>query len=206
MVENGTLIEKIEKHPRIWLAAAALLAIMCILGGLSGIVIRPGVTVGDMENAPYFGHAEGEVSEHDSAEDIGIRNSFCRFIPTGSEYYYRVCTDDGAWIYVRAGKNDEFAGGRKIEGRVRKFSDDEREYLRDKFAHSDEYFLDMTWLRTDLLLIASGVLIVLDIVLAALMIKNKIAADNRFRTPTEIVLCAVPFVTAAIWIYLKAYI
>ena len=46
-------------------------------------------------------HNLGKTQEN----DFEIRNSFCRFIPTGNEYFFRVCTKDGTWLFVRADKN-----------------------------------------------------------------------------------------------------
>jgi hypothetical protein len=206
MVENGTLIEKIEKHPKIWGAAAAVIALICILSGVFVFLVRPCTDTEDINKAPYFGHAEGEVSSHDSTEDFEVKNSLCRYIPTGNEYFYRIFTDDGSWVYVRAGKDEKFEKGKNISGRVRKFSGDEMKHISDTYALEDERYIDMTWAGLGVLQIVSGLIVVMDIVLGALMIKDKIAADSRLRRVTEIVFCAMPFPIVVIWIYLMGHI
>lgn len=206
MVENGTLIEKIEKHPRIWCAVAAAITLICFAGGLFLLAVRPSVKAEDIEKAPYFGHVSGMISGHDENEDFEKRNSLCRFIPTGNDYFYRVCTEDDAWVFVRADKNEEFADGRKIEGRVRKFSDDEIKYLADTYAQHDICYVDMTWKRLAVLQIISGLIAAFEMFLGASIVKDKISAESKLRQGAEIVFCTLPFLFAVIMIYLLCHI
>ena len=206
MVENGTLIEKIEKHPRVWFAVSAVIALICLLSGLMGLLVKSDIDVKDIEKAPFYGHAEAEVTERDNDEDFEIRNSFCRFIPTGNEYFFRVCTKDGTWLFVRADKNADIEKRTVIGGRVRKFSGDEKKYLLDKYAIDTHNYIDMTWIRISLLQIASGLLMAFEILLGAAMIKDKISAESKMRNAAEIVFCALPFPFAAIWIYLLCHL
>ena len=104
MVENGTLIEKIEKHPRIWCTVAAIITLICIAGGVFLFAVRPSFKASDIEKAPYFGHVKGEITEHFADEDFEIRNSFCRYIPTGNDYFYRICCYTKLFKRTVAGK------------------------------------------------------------------------------------------------------
>ena len=140
MVENGTLIEKIEKHPRIWCTVAAIITLICIAGGVFLFAVRPSFKASKIEKAPYFGHVKCEITEHFADEDFEIRNSFCRYIPTGNDYFYRICTEDGAWIIVRGDKNEDLSVGKNIEGRVRKFN---KEEIKDEFEGEEEILEDV---------------------------------------------------------------
>ncbi|SFC11041.1 hypothetical protein [Ruminococcus albus] len=206
MVENGTLIEKIEKHPRLWCTAAAVITLVCLLSGLMGFLVKSEADINNIDKAPVYGHAGFEITDHDKEEDFEIINSFCRYIPTGSEYFYRVCTEDGTWLFVRADKDADFDKKTVIDGKVRKFSGEEKKYLLDKYALNMDNYIDMTWLRISLLQIASGLLMAFEILLGAAMIKDKISAESKMRKAAEIVFCALPFPFAAIWIYLLCHI
>ncbi|MBO4867466.1 MAG: hypothetical protein J5582_13055 [Ruminococcus sp.] len=206
MVENGTLIEKIEKHPRLWCAVAAVITLVCLLSGLMGLLVKSEVDVKDIEKAPFYGHVEFEITNRDTKEDFEIINSFCRYIPTGNDYFYSVCTKDGTWLFVRADKNAALDKKTVIDGRVRKFGGEEKKYLLDKFALDMDNYIDMTWLRISLLQIASGLLMAFEILLGAAMIKDKRSAESKMRKAAEIVFCALPFPFAAIWIYLLCHI
>ena len=206
MVENGTLIEKIEKHPRIWCTVAAIITLICIAGGVFLFAVRPCFKASKIEKAPYFGHVKCEITEHYADEDFEIRNSFCRYIPTGNDYFYRICTEDGAWIIVRGDKNEDLSVGKKIEGRVRKFNKEEMKYLADTYAQNDVCYVDLTWKRLAVWQIISGLLMALAIFLGASMIKDKISAESKMRNAAEIVFCALPFPFAAIWIYLLCHL
>ena len=206
MVEKQTLIEKIADHPVPWALAGLLVTLACIVSGVLGLVLRTPVSADSLEKAPHYGHVTMQVVGQDSSMYFELHNTFCRFLPTGREYFYRVTTKDGAGLFVRAGKNEIFAEGNDFDGRVAKFSSEEQKYLRDAFALETDCYIDLISDRLYLMRIAVGLIMLCDMVLAALMIKEKIPAGSRAYDAVNIIFCTLPVGAVVLGIHLMGFI
>ena len=210
MIENETLIEKISKHPRIWGFIVFAAAVCCIVLGTLGLMPIKKVSE---ENASAwtesFTKAEVSLVRCDE-ESFGIRNTFCRYIPTGVQYFYLAYTEDGQHIFVRADKDwaDSFSESDvvKIYGAANSFNKREKVYIEDAYALNADGYVDLMYVRLNVLLIAAGVILLAVIGLGALMIKEKIPPKSMGYKFANIVFCVLPVLAAALGIYLVGFV
>ena len=203
-MDNRSLIEKAAAHSRIWCAAAVLAALVCIVSGALGLLIRTEVPIGEIADAPHYGHVRFKADGRDEDADFELRNTFCRYIPTGKEYYYRVQTSDGGRIFVRAAKDFAEDMPEEIEGRAAAFGGHEKTQLREVLALNDEYFVDALADRLYGLRIAAGALLLAETALGALMIKKKIPDGGAYKI-ANIVFSTLPIAVLALGIHLMGY-
>ncbi|EGC04239.1 hypothetical protein [Ruminococcus albus] len=205
-MENKTLTGKIALHPKLWAAAAALAAMACIVSGALGLVIRTEVVIKELADAPHYGHVSCQAVGRDKDADFELRNTFCRFIPTGKEYYCRVQTAEGVSVYLRTDKDFGEKLPVNAEGRAARFSKREQAQLRENLALDDVYFIDTISDRLYLLRILAGVLLLADVVLGALMIKDKISAESSIYKTANIVFCTLPVAALLLGIHLMGFV
>ena len=210
MVERETLIDKISKHPKIWLLVALAAAMLLIVSGIIGLLPGDKVNAAETENAPVRSRAEGIAVEMDEGSYFEKRNTFCRYLPTGVEYFYFVYTDDGAGVFVRAdknfGKDLEKQGSLAIKGVTANFSDDEKEFVNDSLAIDESKFIDLIWQKLFLLRILAGALLAVTAVLGVLLVKQVVSAEKKLYGVLNLIFCTLPFVSAGLVIYLVGYI
>lgn len=211
MVEKETFIDKIAAHPRIWGIIALAAALCCILTGLLGLAPIKTISAEDTASQTVsFAKAEGSLVRCDE-ECFAIRNTFCRYLPTGVQYFYLAYTEDGQPVFVRAGKDwaDSFEGESssvEVFGAVGSFNLREKAYIGDAYALEPEGFVDLIYVRLDLLLIAAGALLLAAFALGALMIKEKIPVQSKGYGFANIVFCTLPVAAAALGIHLVGFV
>lgn len=210
MAEKDTLIGKISAHPRIWGIAALTAAVCCIILGLLGLMPAKTISAEDIAHGhTAFAKAQGSLVRY-YGESFEIRNTFCRFLPTGVQYIYLAYTEEGEPIFLRAGRDwaDSFDSGDTVEiyGAVRSFNAEERAYITDAFGEKAAGFADLIYVRLDLLLIAAGALLLAEAGLGALMIKKKIPSQGRGYKFANAVFCTLPAVIVGLGIHLVGFV
>ena len=210
MVEKETLIDKIEKHPRIWLIAALLLSALLIVSGIVGLIPAGKADYFNDDAAAHGFRVKANVVGCDDSFSFEKRNTFCRYIPTGVEYFYYVYTEDGGAFFVRA--DSDFAkscaeqGSVSVNGRITGFSKDEKKYVNEELALEGENFVDLVFKRIFVLRIAAGMLLLITAALGAALIKKLIPAEGTAYKTANLVFCAMPLFVAALVIYLVGFV
>lgn len=211
MVEKETLIDKVSKHPRIWSAITVAVAFCCILLGTLWLLPSKTVTAEEITSSVgVFTKAEGSLVRCDPSS-FEIRNTFCRFFPTGVQYIYLAYTEEGQSVFVRATKDwadsfEEQDDAVKIYGGARAFNNSEKAYIEEEFALSAEGFVDLIYVRLSVMLIISGFLLLVDAGLAALMIKEKIPSQSKGYSLANFIFCTLPIAVIVLWIHLAGFI
>lgn len=210
MVEKETLIDRISAHPRVWGIITLTAAVCCIVFGALGLMPIKTVFAGNTSESGWaFVKAEGVLVRCDEGS-FEIHNTFCRFLPTGVQYIYLAYTEEDNAVFVRADSDwaNSFDGGDTvgIYGALRKFNGREQAYIEDIYALQADSFVDLIYVRLDLMLITVGVLLLAETALGALMIKEKIPSQSIGYKFANIVFCTLPVAAAALGIHLVGFV
>lgn len=210
MVEKETLIDKVSKHPKIWAVITLAAALSCIVLGALGLLPIKTVSAEDQPGARgSFVKAEGSVVRCDS-ESFEIRNTFCRYLPTGVQYIYLTYTEDDQPIFVRAPKDwaDSFDENDTVNiyGAAMGFNESEKAFVGDSYAVDAVGFVDLIYVRLNVMLIIAGVLLLADAALGALMIKEKISPQSKGYGFANVIFCTLPVIFAALVIHIAGFI
>ncbi|MBQ8966990.1 hypothetical protein [Ruminococcus sp.] len=207
MADNENIIDKIARHPRIWAAAALVVSLWCLISGALGLLVRNECSFEDMENAPAYSRVSGNITEVDEESSFEMRNTFCRFLPTGVEYFSIAHTKDGQLIFLRTDKNwyPDKDGKTKIKGAVKRFGKADKRDITNGLAIEVSVYADLIADRLYVLRIAGGLLIAGEVLLGAWLVKKRSGETVRGYKAATIVFCAIPFAAAALGLHLLGY-
>ena len=201
MIENETLVDKISHHPRIWAAAGIIASLFFLVFGSLMLFAGEDVPAGDIDKAPYLAFSDITVDTRNDSEMFELKDTFCRYIPLGREYFYSVRTPEGEEIFIRAEKDWEkqVIKGEKLHCQVRRFNKLEQQYIAEGLAYDVTVYADADYVRVDALVMLAGVMLLTSTALGAVLVKGKLH-KGAYKT-VNLIFCALPIAAVIVSVY-----